>query len=101
MLLTQSQRPDSKNRGSNIARTIHTVDLRLGNEITIPQTGPYAYDFYASGKVADLIAKNSIKRTINQDQPHYLRTGELILAQTLETVKLPIDKGPPECLSHN
>jgi len=73
----------------------HTVDLRLTNEITIPTKGAYAYDFMASGKVADLIAQNSEKRTLIPDQPYRLEINKFILAQTLETIKLPIDKGSP------
>jgi dCTP deaminase len=73
----------------------HTIDLRLGDEITIPTEGAYAYDFLASGNVADLIAQNSEKRTLIPNQPYRLETGNFILAQTLETIKLPIDKGPP------
>jgi len=73
----------------------HTIDLKLGDEITIPKEGTYAYDFMASGNVADLIAKNSEKRTLIPDQPYRLKTGDFVLAQTLETIKLPIDKGPP------
>ena len=73
----------------------HTVDLRLGNEITIPSAGKFAYDFMASGNVADLIAKNSEKHTLSPGRPYYLETGNFILAQTHEIIKLPIDKGPP------
>lgn len=73
----------------------HTIDLKLGDEITIPKGGAYAYDFMASGKVADLIAQNSEKRTLIPDQPYRLETNKFILAQTFETIKLPIDKGTP------
>jgi dCTP deaminase len=45
--------------------------------------------------VADLIARNSEKRTLIEDQPYYLAKGQFILAQTLEKITLPIDKGPP------
>ncbi len=73
----------------------HTIDLRLGKEITIPKKGAYAYDFMASGKVADLIAQNSDKCTLASNQPYHLKTNNFILAQTFETIKLPIDKGQP------
>ena len=73
----------------------HTVDLKLGDEITIPKEGTFAYDFLAAGAVADLIAQNSEKRTLIPNQPYRLETGNFVLAQTLETIKLPIDKGPP------
>ena len=73
----------------------HTVDLRLSDEITVPKEGTYAYDFMASGNVADLIAQNSEKHTLSPSQPYRLESNNFILAQTLETIKLPLDKGTP------
>ena len=73
----------------------HTVDLRLGSEITVPKPGAYAYDFLAQGNIADLIAKNSEKHTLAHNRPYYLQQGEFILGQTLEIIKLPTSKGPP------
>ena len=73
----------------------HTVDLKLGTEITIPKPGKYAYDFLQPGNIADLIAENSEKHTLTEDRPYRLKPGKFILAQTLETIKLPIEKGPP------
>lgn len=73
----------------------HSVDLRLGSEITIPKPSTYAYDFLAPGSIADLIAKNSRKHTLEEDRPYHLKKNEFILAQTLETIELPIEKGPP------
>ncbi len=73
----------------------HSVDLRLGNEITIPKPSTYAYDFLAPGSIADLIAKNSRKHTLEENRPYHLEKNEFILAQTLETIELPVEKGPP------
>ena len=73
----------------------HTVDLRLGNELTIPKPGAYAYDFLAQGNIADLIAQSSKKQTLTEDRPFRLEPNKFVLAQTLETIELPIDKGPP------
>ncbi len=73
----------------------HSVDLRLSSEITIPKPSTYAYDFLAPGNIADLIAKNSEKHTLEKDRPYHLKTNQFILAQTLETIELPIEKGPP------
>lgn len=73
----------------------HSVDLRLGSEITIPKPSTYAYDFLAPGSIADLIAKNSRKHTLEEDRPYHLGKNKFILAQTLETIELPIEKGPP------
>jgi len=73
----------------------HTVDLRLGNELTIPKPGAYAYDFLAQGNIAELIAQSSKKYTLTKDRPFRLEPNKFVLAQTLETIELPIDKGPP------
>ncbi len=73
----------------------HTVDLRLGNEITIPKPGAYAYDFLAQGNIAELIAQSSKKYTLTKDRPFHLEPNKFVLAQTLEIIELPIDKGPP------
>ena len=73
----------------------HTVDLRLGNELTIPKPGAYAYDFLAQGNIADLIAQSSKKQTLTEDRPFRLKPNKFVLAQTLESIELPIDKGPP------
>jgi len=73
----------------------HTVDLRLGNEITVPKPSTFSYDFLAQGNIADLIAKNSEKHTLVENRPYHLKPNQFILAQTLESVELPIDKGPP------
>ncbi len=73
----------------------HTVDLRLGNELTIPKPGAYAYDFLAQGNIAELIAQSSKKHTLTEDRPFRLEPNIFVLAQTLETIELPIDKGPP------
>lgn len=73
----------------------HTVDLRLGNELTIPKPGAYAYDFLAQGNIAELIAQSSKKYTLTKNRPFRLEPNKFVLAQTLETIELPIDKGPP------
>jgi dCTP deaminase len=73
----------------------HTVDLRLGDEITIPRPGTYAYDFTDPGSIAAHIAKNCEKCKLTTDQPFRLKHGQFVLGQTLEYVAFPIDKGPP------
>ncbi len=73
----------------------HTVDLKLGSEITVPKPSTFAYDFKTSGNIADLIARNSEKHILTENRPYHLTQGQFILAQTLEAITLPIDKGPP------
>ena len=73
----------------------HTVDLKLGNEIKIPELESATIDFTAPGKIANLIARNSKQHILEEDRPYTLGPSKFLLAQTLEAVTLPIDKGPP------
>ncbi len=73
----------------------HTVDLKLGNEIKIPELESATIDFTAPGKIANLIARNSKQHILEENRPYTLEPGKFLLAQTLEAVTLPIDKGPP------
>ena len=68
----------------------HTVDLKLGNEIKIPDLEAATIDFTAPGKIANLIARNSKQHILEQDRPYTLHPGKFILAQTFETIGLPI-----------
>lgn len=76
----------------------HSVDLRLHNEISVPESGTFAYDLTEPGKLPDLLAKHSRRLTLTDAQPFHLKNGQFILARTLERVELPTDKEPP-CLA--
>ena len=71
----------------------HAVDLKLGNEIKIPNLEAATIDFTAPGKIANLIARNSDREILEEDRPYTLKPGKFILAQTFETITLPIIKG--------
>jgi dCTP deaminase len=73
----------------------HTVDLRLHHEISVPQSGIFAYDLMEPGSLPETLAKNSKKYTLTDDQPYHLRPKQFILARTLERIGLPTDKGLP------
>jgi dCTP deaminase len=73
----------------------HSVDLRLGYEITEPKAGPFAYDFGHAGNIANIIGQNSKRERLDARRPYYLEKGRFILAQTLESIAFPLDKGPP------
>ena len=62
--------------GQDCPYDTHTVDLKLGNIITVPKSGKYAYDYMSKGKVAELISKNSERIILTQSQPYYLKTGK-------------------------
>lgn len=71
------------------------VDLRLHNEISIPEGGAFAYDVTAPGSISKLMGQHSEKLTLIKDQPYSLKPGKFILGRTLERVELSITKGPP------
>jgi dCTP deaminase len=71
----------------------HAVDLKLGNEIKIPNLEAATIDFTAPGKIANLIARNSDRHILEENRPYTLKPGKFLLAQTFETIKLPIVKG--------
>ncbi len=71
------------------------VDLRLHNEISVPEGGTFAYDLMEPGTISERIRQHSKKITLTRDQPYRLETGKFILARTLEKIELPTEKGPP------
>jgi len=73
----------------------HSVNLKLHHEISIPQSGPFAYDLMTPGSVSNVIHIHCERISLKQDQPYALEPNKFILAMTHETIGLPIDKGPP------
>jgi dCTP deaminase len=68
----------------------HAVDLRLGTEITVPEPGTYAYDLMQKSPLASFIERNSRRHSIDVRSHFVLERQQFVLAQTLETVSLPI-----------
>lgn len=77
----------------------HTVDLRLGDELSIPRGGTFSYDHTQPGQLSQLISQNSDKRKLQADQPFKLEPNRFVLGITFETIKLPIDPTKPTCLA--
>ncbi len=73
----------------------HAVDLRLYQEITVPQPGPYHYDVTERGTLSEVIARHSRKYPLTDENPYPLQPHQFILGRTLERVALPVDKGRP------
>lgn len=72
----------------------HSVDLRLHNEISVPEGGSFAYNFAAEGNIAEEISKHSRKLTLSKEQPYQMKPLTFVLARTLEKIELPIGKKP-------
>jgi dCTP deaminase len=73
----------------------HSVDLKLYNEIRVPEPGKYSIDLMNPGSLTDLIIQHSKKYTLTPKQGYQLAPHEFILARTLEVVKFPIQAKPP------
>lgn len=67
--------------------------MKLGDKISVPKSGKFAYDFTVSGSIADFIGKTSEKHVLEKNRPFTLPPNQFILAQTLEIVGLPTNEG--------
>jgi dCTP deaminase len=76
------------------------VDLRLGDEITVPSSEnfPAALDLTKSG-VAKLWAKHSQTFKITSDQPYKLIPKKFVIANTREKVSFPLFPKGTQCYS--
>lgn len=73
-----------------------SVDLRLGHEFVVPEPNrPFAVDLTV-GRFSDLVTAENYRRIDCRDgRPYELKPREFVLAQTMETVALPIVAGRP------
>lgn len=70
----------------------HSVDLSLGPDISIPQTGPYSFDLMQMGPgLAEFLHRNSKHYHIDPQAGFPLPQNQFILARTREWIGLPID----------
>jgi dCTP deaminase len=86
-------------QGNDCPFDTHTVDLRLGNELSIPSGGTFAYDHTQPGQLSRLLAQNSSIRRLEADQPYRLDPQNFVLGITLESVGLPINPALENCLA--
>lgn len=77
----------------------HSVDLRLGTELSIPSGGAFAVDHTAPGDLSAHIARNSERRRLTSDQPFRLDPNRFVLGITFESVGLPIAENCQTCLA--
>ena len=85
--------------GAHCPFDTHSVDLRLGDEISIPRAGSFAYDHTQPGKLSEHLARNSDKRKLTNDQPYRLERDKFVLGITYERVSLPIFPDCEVCLA--
>lgn len=66
------------------------VDLRLANEIVIPEGNTPTQIDLSRGNIAKFLSEHSKSHTISEDHPYSLNNGKFILARTNEKVEFPI-----------
>jgi len=71
-----------------------SVDLKLGNTLSIPKPGPYAYDLRKPG-IANFLLQNCDHVQIDPVGGFTLKTNQLVLGKTLERLTLPINPNLP------
>lgn len=85
--------------GEHCPYDTHSVDLRLGNEISVPRPGTYAYDHTQPSKLSEHLSQNSDKYTISEQTPFKLMHGQFVLGITHEFVQLPLLPDRDNCLA--
>jgi dCTP deaminase len=87
----QPRRPSVGDPTDKCPYDTHAVDLTLGSEVTVPETGTYAYDLMQEAPLAEFIRRNSKKQKIAEDSYFILERHQFILGQPRETVGLPVN----------
>ena len=68
----------------------HAVNLRLGPELSIPQSGPYTFDLAMGGNLSSFLSKNSDHLTMTA-AGFQLERFQFVLGMTAEYIALPVD----------
>jgi dCTP deaminase len=85
--------------GEHCPYDTHSIDLRLGDEISVPRPGSYAYDHTQTASLTEHISRNSIAYRISQQTPFKLERGQFALGITHELVDLPLLDEYETCLA--
>jgi dCTP deaminase len=68
----------------------HSVNLRLGHELSIPMSGPYSFDLLGGEGLSEFLSRNSEKRPIPATG-YALGRLQFVLGLTLEYISLPVN----------
>ena len=99
LLIEPEPQPRRLSPGQDCPYDTHSVDLTLGPDIIIPQSGNYAFDPTRRENLAEFLSKNSEKNTLTPDSPFVLKQNKLILGNTAEKIHLPIPTDGSNCLA--
>ncbi len=85
--------------GAHCPYDTHTVDLRLGDEIVVPNPGIFVYDHAQPERLSDHISRYSERFRITNRTPFKLERDQFVLGITHERIHLPIDASLSTCLA--
>jgi dCTP deaminase len=68
-------------------------------DISIPQSGKYAFDPTRQEDLAEFLSKISKKNTLTPDSSFVLEQNKFVLGNTAENIHLPIPTGGNNCLA--
>lgn len=68
----------------------HSVNLKLGYEISFPESGPYIFDLLEGGSLSTFLSRNSRKISI-PSEGFALKPKEFVLGMTVEAISLPVN----------
>jgi dCTP deaminase len=89
LVITPEPSPRFPTPGQDCPYDTHTVDLRLGSPITIPEPGPYDFNLMRNG-LPGFLTKNSQEIDLAARGSYPLEPRQFVLGITLETIHLPI-----------
>lgn len=99
LIIDPEPQPRQPSPGVESPYDTHSVDLRLGPEIVVPESGPFTYDLTQPGRLAEMIERHSKAHTLSLQQPYKLERNQFILGRTLERVELPVSRRRKSCLA--
>jgi dCTP deaminase len=99
LVVDPEPQPRNAAMGAYCPYDTHSVDLRLADEIVIPDEGTYSFDLMQPGSLKDFISKNSQKKKIDPESGYPLAKGRFILCRTMERIHLPVIAGQKACLA--
>jgi dCTP deaminase len=90
LIIEPQPQPLRLTEGQSCPYDAHSVNLRLGQELSIPMSGPYSYDLGQGGDFSEFLSRNAEKRSIPATG-FTLEKFQFVLGITLEYISLPID----------
>lgn len=91
LVITPEPLPRQASEGKDSPYDTHAVNLRLGNELSVPVSGTFNIDLTQPGQVSDFLRRNSERVTMTARSGFPLKKNEFVLGMTLERVALPVN----------